>query len=460
MKTQKGFIQIPLLIAIVAGVLVVGGVGYISVKQYQDQHTKESANPDSERIAELEKKLAELEDGKGLNDSKQTGVSLEGNGGSSSRQVTSNSGASLDNATLIEKIKPTVVYIKTSKGSGSGFVIESDGYILTNAHVVSGVDHADVTFSNGDYALATVFATNEVFDLALLKVNKTNLHKLDFGPSDDNSLPQGAEVFTFGFPFGLEGDVSFKEGTVSRRLEEGKYLEISAEIHPGNSGGPLVNRQGQVVGINTAIYSTSQVQGVILGETIKFAMPSAYIQKWLPYLKKGQSFRMPDSSTISADCVYTEGQKQKYLSFVQTLEKGSKSMLTGEVSTLFVWQKISNIDIAGASADLNTAMSYFDSAKATFESLVGLIPSGVPGQISSVMNDVVNLRKEVLGYEIQATVTTLKLIDALETNGSVIYLNSLRDEEDRYSTLAHDRITSMVTKETEFKNLAGSYFCE
>lgn len=458
---QWGFFQIPNLILIVAGILFLGA-GYVVVTQYQNQQPKESANFDSERIAELEKKLAELESREDSNDSKQE-VPLETSESFSQKQTTpkpSHPSVSLDNPALIQKIKPAVVYIKTSNGSGSGFVIESNGYILTNAHVVSGVDQADVTFSNGDYALAAVYGTNEVFDIALLKVNRNNLPKIDMGSSDEKSLPQGTEIFTFGFPFGIEGDVSFKEGTVSRRLREGQYLEISAEIHPGNSGGPLVNRSGQVVGINTAAFSTEQVEGIILGESIKFAISADHVKRWLPYLKEGNIFRTSDSDAVSNDCSYTESQKQNYLSFVQVLEEGKKAMSTGVMSTLFVWKKIADVDLDGASADLNKAMSYFSSANIAFEDLVSLIPDGVPESISGAMNDVVNLRKEVLGYRIQATEITFKIISALETGSSVKYFNFLQDEEEKYSGLAHDQTVSMVAKEAEIQEVAGSYFCE
>jgi len=93
-----------------------------------------------------------------------------------------------------------------------------------------------------------------------------------------------------GYPFGIKGDVSFKDGTVSRKLQNGatSYIETSAEIHPGNSGGPLVNIYGQVVGINTATVGQT-IQGVQVGETIKLAIPINMAVSIIPDLKNGKN---------------------------------------------------------------------------------------------------------------------------------------------------------------------------
>ncbi len=192
----------------------------------------------------------------------------------------------LSNSEIVEKLKDSVVYIETADGSGSGFIIESTGYILTNAHVVQGVNSANIIFSNSLNASASVIGRDENVDIALLKVNKTGLKNSSLG--DSEAVKQGDEIFTLGYPFGIKGDVSFKEGTISRKLTgpDNSYFEISAEIHPGNSGGPLVNRYGQVVGINTAVIGQS-LQGVTVGETIKLAIPINVAIKLIPELKSG-----------------------------------------------------------------------------------------------------------------------------------------------------------------------------
>lgn len=194
--------------------------------------------------------------------------------------------AKLSNSQIIAKVKPATVYIATENGSGSGVIFTTDGYVLTNDHVVKGVTEANVSLSTGEVIYGTVIGRNEVVDLAVIKLNTTKqLPKIDFGDSD--KIQQGDEVFTFGFPFGIEGDVSFKEGTISRRIEA--YFETSAEIHPGNSGGPLVNRYGQVIGINTAIFGKS-ISGIQLGETIKLAIPINNARNLIPDLKAGKVF--------------------------------------------------------------------------------------------------------------------------------------------------------------------------
>ena len=198
----------------------------------------------------------------------------------------------LNNKEIILKVKPAVVYIETTEGSGSGIVISDDGWVLTNAHVVSGVSTARVKLSSNQLFIGKVAGRDEYVDLAIIKINSTGLSAVELGNSD--TVEQGDEVFTLGYPFGLEGDVSFKEGTVSRRqtIEGETYIETSAEIHPGNSGGPLVNRFGQVIGINTGAFGKS-IKGIILGETIKVAIPINTARNYIPELKAGRNIVEP-----------------------------------------------------------------------------------------------------------------------------------------------------------------------
>lgn len=236
MNKKIGFIKIPILIAIIVGSLVLGAVGYLGVQQYQSW----------------------------------------------------SSSVALSNVEIIDRIKPATVYIETDNGAGSGMIVSSDGYILTNAHVVKGSSSIKVHLSNGQILDAELVGTDEYTDIALLKVSETGLPVVKLGDSD--KIRPGSEVFTLGFPFGIKGDVSFKEGTMSRLLEdeEDTYIEISAEIHPGNSGGPLVNRRAEVVGINTAKYSSeTSSEGSPVGETIKFALPINLAKAMLDDLKNG-----------------------------------------------------------------------------------------------------------------------------------------------------------------------------
>ena len=159
------------------------------------------------------------------------------------------------------------------KDSGSGFIIRSDGRILTNNHVVSGGHQLTVTLANKKQYKARVLFTDRRNDLALVKIEpRENLPVLKLGDSD--SLQVGQKVLAIGNPFGLEGTLT--TGVVSsldRSIsdENGRALEhmiqTDAAINPGNSGGPLLDSHGNVIGINTAIYGP---QGNI---GIGFAMP-------------------------------------------------------------------------------------------------------------------------------------------------------------------------------------------
>jgi len=287
MKNQKGFIQIPILIAIIVGVLVLGGGGYLGIKQYQSHQAENPSESDKQatttsELSEIEKLRQEVDKLKEQQSPSSTQSTFIKN------DAPTFSAGTLTNAEIISQIKSATVYIKTEYGSGSGMIISSDGYILTNAHVVKGASSIKIHKLDGQILNAQLVGTDEYKDVALLKVSATGLLSVKLGNSD-NAKP-GSEVFTFGFPFGIQGDVSFKEGTMSRLLKDGDtiYIEISAEIHPGNSGGPLVNRYGEVIGINTAKYSSeTSSTGSAVGETIKFALPINLAKGMMDSLKNG-----------------------------------------------------------------------------------------------------------------------------------------------------------------------------
>jgi serine protease Do len=155
---------------------------------------------------------------------------------------------------------------------GSGFIIDPAGYIVTNNHVVDGAHDVSVTLTDGSKYKAKVIGHDKKTDLALVKIDTGHaLPYVTFGDSDNEH--EGDWVIAVGNPFGLNGTVT--AGIVSahgRNINEGPYddfIQIDAPINPGNSGGPLFNQSGQVVGIDTAIYSPS---GGSVG--IGFAIPS------------------------------------------------------------------------------------------------------------------------------------------------------------------------------------------
>jgi len=169
---------------------------------------------------------------------------------------------------------------------GSGFIISSDGFILTNNHVVENATEITVTLESGDTYSATVIGTDSKTDLALIKIEAgTNLPTVILGDSDD--LEVGEWVLAIGNPFGLSETVT--AGIVSakgRVIGSGPYddfIQTDASINPGNSGGPLFNINGEVVGINTAIINQ--------GQGIGFAIPVNMAKELLPQLETGRVVR-------------------------------------------------------------------------------------------------------------------------------------------------------------------------
>ena len=154
------------------------------------------------------------------------------------------------------------------RGVSSGFIISADGYVLTNAHVVEGADEVFVTLTDKREFKAKLIGSDRRTDVAVVKIDGTNLPRLNMG--DSSKLRVGEWVIAIGSPFGLENTVT--AGIVSAiSRDTGDYLPLiqtDVAVNPGNSGGPLINMRGEVVGINSQIYSRS---GGYMG--ISFAVP-------------------------------------------------------------------------------------------------------------------------------------------------------------------------------------------
>ena len=153
-------------------------------------------------------------------------------------------------------------------GLGSGFIISADGYVITNAHVVQRADEVTVTLTDKREFKAKVIGTDERTDVAVLKIDTTGLPKLNIGDSD--KVRVGEWVLAIGSPFGFENTVT--AGIVSAKSRETgefvPFIQTDAAVNVGNSGGPLFNTRGEVIGINSQIFSGS---GGYLG--ISFAIP-------------------------------------------------------------------------------------------------------------------------------------------------------------------------------------------
>ncbi|WP_028669406.1 Do family serine endopeptidase [Saccharospirillum impatiens] len=157
------------------------------------------------------------------------------------------------------------------EGLGSGFILSEDGYILTNNHVIDGADDVRVMLTNGTSYEAEVVGTDPQSDVALLKVEAENLHAVTMGSSED--LKVGEWVLAIGSPFNFEysvtaGIVSAKGRALGGSDRYVPFIQTDVAINPGNSGGPLFNLDGEVVGINSQIYTRS---GGFMG--VSFAIP-------------------------------------------------------------------------------------------------------------------------------------------------------------------------------------------
>jgi serine protease Do len=157
---------------------------------------------------------------------------------------------------------------ETPRGVGSGFILTQDGFVMTNAHVVEGADEVLVTLPDKREFKAKIVGSDKRTDVAVVKIDATGLPAVRMG--DPNRLKVGEWVMAIGSPFGLENTVT--AGIVSAKgRDTGDYLpfiQTDVAINPGNSGGPLINLRGEVVGINSQIYSRS---GGFMG--ISFAIP-------------------------------------------------------------------------------------------------------------------------------------------------------------------------------------------
>jgi S1-C subfamily serine protease len=214
---------------------------------------------------------------------------------------------------LFVKVDKSVVQITDSDETdpldsrlGSGFVYDTNGHIITNNHVVSGGGRLDVTFPDGTVYRASLIGSDPFTDLAVLYLEDVPPEKLVPLPlADSSAIRVGEQVAAIGNPFGLSGSMS--AGIISGlgRLipaqEAGDFsipdvIQTDAPINPGNSGGPLLNMRGEVIGINSAIFSTT---GQFAG--VGFAIPSNTIDKVVPSLITSGSFKHPWLGVAGSD---------------------------------------------------------------------------------------------------------------------------------------------------------------
>lgn len=250
---------------------------------------------------------------------------------------------------IFQRSAPAVVYITTSalrrdffslnvyeipQGTGSGFIWDSEGHIVTNYHVVEGANRVDVTLNDGKSFKASVIGVSPEKDIAVLFVNAPveSLPPIIIGES--RNLLVGQKVFAIGNPFGL--DHTMTSGIVSALGREIKsvtgqtirdVIQTDAAINPGNSGGPLLDSAGRLVGVNTAIYSqTGESAG------IGFAVPVEVVNRVVPDLiKYGKAIRPGIGVTIANDTVNRRLKSQGVL--VINVQPGSAAEKAGIIGT-------------------------------------------------------------------------------------------------------------------------------
>jgi S1-C subfamily serine protease len=238
--------------------------------------------------------------GSGASDSRGSGSELS----AEPRAITPRGDLSSDETSTIELFKavsPAVVHVTSvevrrgrlslnmfeiPQGTGSGFVWDTDGHVVTNFHVIQNADRAEVTLNDNTVWRATIVGTAPDKDVAVLKIDapKDKLTKIALGTS--NNLQVGQKVFAIGNPFGL--DQTLTTGVISglgREIQSvtkrpiSGVIQTDAAINPGNSGGPLLDSAARLIGINTAIYSPS---GAYAG--IGFAVPVDIVNRIVPQL--------------------------------------------------------------------------------------------------------------------------------------------------------------------------------
>jgi len=227
---------------------------------------------------------------------------------------------------LYEQANPGVVSIRVISeqggGLGSGFVIDDEGHIVTNYHVVIDAQDLEIAFPNGFKTRGEILGTDSDSDLAVIKVNAPpeELHPLPLG--DSNQIKVGQIVVAIGNPLGYDGTMttgiisslgrtweSFHQAPGGNYFTAGDIIQTDAAINPGNSGGPLLNLDGEVVGVNFAIQSSSfDLNGNPVNSGIGFAVSINIVKKVAPHLISSGSYDYPylGITSLSEITLYTQ----------------------------------------------------------------------------------------------------------------------------------------------------------
>jgi S1-C subfamily serine protease len=294
---------------------------------------------------------------------------------------------------LYEQVNPGVVNIQvyverngvSGEGAGSGFILDGEGHIVTNNHVVAGAKQVTVIFYNGLEASAEIVGTDDDSDLAVIKVDSLveGAHPLPLGDSDQVEV--GEWVVAIGNPFSLGGSMSL--GIVSARgrsIPSGvagfvipEAIQTDAAINPGNSGGPLLNLEGEVIGINAQIASGES--GV--GSGVGFAIPSNIIRRVVPVLIADGVYEWPwlgvegvDLNLIIQQANDLDVQQGAYINTVIAGGPADKAGLRGSSGT-------KQIDAFSVPVGGDVVIKADGQSVADFDDLLSIVASKNPGAV-------------------------------------------------------------------------------
>ncbi len=254
---------------------------------------------------------------------------------------------------LYKRVSPGIVTIQVvtdqGAGLGSGIVLDTDGHIVTNYHVVDGASKLEVDFISGFKARATVIGTDLDSDLAVVQVKApaSELHPVPLG--DSSKLEVGQTVVAIGNPFGLTGTMttgivsavgrtlsSIRTSNTGGNFSAGDVIQTDAAINPGNSGGPLLNLNGEVIGINRAIRTTNvdPTTGEPSNSGIGFAVAVNIVKKVVPVLIKSGKYDYPYMGITSREVLTLDDQEalglpQSTGAYVITVEAGGPADKAG-----------------------------------------------------------------------------------------------------------------------------------
>ena len=287
--------------------------------------------------------------------------------GSGSTGQTSLSSGCLPASDIYQRLRASVVTITStassrfgqSEGSGSGVIIDGGGTILTNYHVVAGSDNLEVTLADGSTASAQIIGTDPGNDLAVIRADVSGRQLTSAPLGDSDLVGTGDPVLALGNPFGLEGTLTqgivsatgrtFASGDNTRPIR--RMIQTDAPVNPGNSGGPLLDCQGKVIGVNTALENPT---GENVNVGIAFAVPINSAKRFLTEMLAGKTVGHPwlgiagqDITPALARDINLSEQSGVYVTLVSPNSPAQQAGLRGAFRSEGEAQRSSSLPSAG-----------------------------------------------------------------------------------------------------------------